>query len=93
MVLLIVSRTGRGNGLELSSELSEFLGYRVLPRTQVTKLLWDYIKTHNLQKESDRRCIVCDERMKTLFKRDEFTMFEMTKYLNQVLCCAEYACS
>ncbi|CAE7682732.1 TRI1 [Symbiodinium microadriaticum] len=76
---------GRGNGLELSAGLQEMLGYRVLPRTQVTKLIWDYIKAHNLQKESDRRYIVCDQRMLKLFQVKEFTMFEMTKFLNQMM--------
>jgi chromatin remodeling complex protein RSC6 len=50
----------------------------------VTKLIWDYIKANNLQKEGDRRVIVCDARMLKVFKIPEFTMFEMTKYVNEV---------
>ena len=49
-----------------------------LPRTAVTKLLWDYIKAHELQNPKNKRNILCDDKLKALFGKDEVAMFEMT---------------
>lgn len=70
--------------VELSPKLSEFLGYSVVPRTEVPKLMWKYIKEKDLQDPSNKRIILCDKKMENLFQRKHFTMFEMTKYLNEV---------
>lgn len=55
-----------------SYALCDFLGVAYdtqLMRSDVTKMIWDYIKAKNLQQESDRRKIGCDEKLQALFKR------------------------
>jgi upstream activation factor subunit UAF30 len=70
--------------VELSERLSEFLGYRIVPRTTVIKLMWKYIKEKDLQDPANRKNILCDAEMERLFGKKEFTMFEMNKYLTPV---------
>lgn len=70
--------------LRLSDALSDFLGQRELPRTQVVKLVWEYIKQHDLQSPADRREIICDDRMRPIFG-DKVTMFSLNKVLSQHL--------
>jgi upstream activation factor subunit UAF30 len=70
--------------VELSEKLREFLGYRVVPRTTVTKLVWKYIKEKDLQDPENRKNILCDAEMERVFEKKQFTMFEMNKYLSQV---------
>lgn len=50
-----------------SDKMAEFLGTDSMPRTQVTKELWKYIKEKELQKPGDRRVIVCDDALNRLF--------------------------
>jgi len=67
----------------VSEELAQFLGQgKEMARTEVVKGLWAYIKEHNLQNPDDKREIILDERMKSLFHCDRFTMFTMNKYVN-----------
>jgi upstream activation factor subunit UAF30 len=68
-----------------SPELAVIVGADMLPRGQVVSKVWDYIRTHNLQKPTDRRVIVADANLKKIFGKDECTMFEMNKYLAQHL--------
>lgn len=75
--------------MQPSPELALLLGgSKPLPRTEVTKLLWDYIKSHNLQNPANKRNILCDAPMKAVMGKDEVTMFEMTgltgKHLSNV---------
>lgn len=68
----------------MSPQLQEFLGEEQMPRTQVVKAVWDYIKLHNLQNPDDRREIICDDAMKPIFG-DKMTMFSMNKILSNHL--------
>ena len=61
-----------------SPELAAVIGATPVPRTQVTKLLWDYIKAHKLQNPANKRNILCDEKLKAVMGKPEVTMFEMT---------------
>lgn len=74
--------------LKPSAELAAVVGPEPLPRTDVTKRLWDYIKAHNLQNPANKRNILCDAKLKAIMGKDEVTMFEMTglvgKHLSQV---------
>jgi len=74
--------------LKPSTELAAVVGPEPLPRTEVTKRLWDYIKAHNLQNPANKRNILCDAKLKAVMGKDEVTMFEMTglvgKHLSQV---------
>jgi len=66
----------------LSAELAAVVKKDILPRPQVTKALWTYIKEHNLQKPNDRRKIVCNEALKFIMDgNEEVTMFTMNKYI------------
>ena len=53
-----------------------------MPRTEVVKKLWEYIKKHNLQNPENKRNIIADEKLKAVFGKDEVTMFEMTKLVS-----------
>ena len=74
--------------LKPSAELAAVVGAEPLPRTEVTKRLWDYIKAHNLQNPANKRNILCDAKLKAVMGKDEVSMFEMTglvgKHLSQV---------
>jgi chromatin remodeling complex protein RSC6 len=68
-----------------SPELAAVIGAQPMPRTEVTKKIWDYIKTNNLQDAANRRMINADAKLRAVFGRDQVSMFEMTKILNQHL--------
>ena len=61
-----------------SPELAVIVGSQPLPRTEVTKRMWDYIKARNLQNPANKRNILCDDALKAVMGKDEVTMFEMT---------------
>ncbi|XP_020705509.1 upstream activation factor subunit spp27 isoform X2 [Dendrobium catenatum] len=75
----------RGGGFtklcSLSPLLQEFVGVPELARTEVVKRLWGYIRENNLQDPSNKRKIICDERLQTLFKVNMIDMFQMNKAL------------
>ncbi|CAG8636747.1 8865_t:CDS:2, partial [Cetraspora pellucida] len=73
--------TGIHKPLVLSPVLSEFLHAEELSRLEVVKRLWAYIKENNLQDPNDKRFIVCDDNLKTIFKQDRIHSFTMNKYL------------
>ena len=64
--------------LKPSPELAAVIGPDPMPRTEVTKRIWDYIKAHNLQNPANKRNILCDAKLKAVMGKDEVTMFEMT---------------
>jgi len=68
-----------------SADLSAVLGANPMPRTEVTKKIWEYIKAHDLQDASNKRMINADEYLRKVFGKDQVSMFEMTKLINQHL--------
>jgi upstream activation factor subunit UAF30 len=63
--------------------LAAVVGKDPLPRTEVTKKIWDYIRTNNLQDPNDKRTIRADAKLKAIFDgKDSVTMFELTKLVN-----------
>ena len=65
-----------------SKELAEVVGSKPLPRTEVVKKLWEYIKKNNLQDDKNRRNINADEKLKPVFGgKKTVSMFEMTRDL------------
>lgn len=68
--------------LTLSSELEEVVGSGPMPRSEVVKKLWEYIKKHDLQNPSNKRNILADDKLKKIFGKGEVTMFEMTKLVS-----------
>ena len=67
---------------QLSPELEAVVGKGPLTRAEVTKKIWDYIKEKNLQNPSNKRNVLADDKLRAVFKKDEVTMFEMTKLVN-----------
>jgi upstream activation factor subunit UAF30 len=69
-----------------SSELAQVVGNSPLPRTEVTKKLWAYIKRKGLQDPKEKRMIIADENLKPVFGgKNKVSMFEMTKLVNKHL--------
>lgn len=72
--------------LNPSKELAEIIGANALPRTEVMKKMWNYIKKHNLQDAKNRRAINADDKLKAVFGgKKQVTMFEMTKLVSNHL--------
>ncbi len=66
------------------SDLSAVIGNKAMPRTQVTKKLWEYIKSHKLQDKKKRIMINADDKLKRVFGgKKQVTMFEMTKLVSR----------
>ena len=72
--------------LQASEALQKVVGTKAIPRTQVVKKLWDYIKKHNLQDKKNRRNINADATLKPVFGgKATVSMFEMTKLISKHL--------
>ena len=66
-----------------SAALAAVIGSKPLPRTDVTKKVWDYIKKHKLQDSVNRRNINADDALKAVFNgKKTVSMFEMTKLIS-----------
>jgi len=80
---------GRGAALRkpvnVSPELAKIVGSSKLPRTEITKQLWVYIKKKKLQNPDNMREILAknDPAFRELFGKDKFTMFEMAKLVQK----------
>jgi len=69
-----------------SAALGAVVGSKAMPRTEVTKKLWAYIKRKGLQDKKNRRNINADAKLKVVFHgRSTVNMFEMTKLVNREL--------
>lgn len=68
-----------------SGDLAQIVGSKALPRTEVTKKLWAYIKKNSLQDKVERRNIHADDKLKPIFGKKTVNMFEMTKLVNKHL--------
>jgi len=67
-----------------SPTLAEVVGSKPLPRTEVIKKIWDYIKKNGLQDSKNRRMINADGKLKTLFDgKDRISMFELAKVVSK----------
>jgi upstream activation factor subunit UAF30 len=69
-----------------SAELAEVIGSKPVPRTEVTKKLWAYIKKNGLQDSKNRRMIKADDALRPVFGgKQTVNMFEMTKLVGKHL--------
>ena len=69
--------------MQPDAQLSAVVGEKPMPRTEVTKKIWDYIKKNNLQDSKNKRMINADEKLKAVFNgKRQVSMFEMTKLVN-----------
>ena len=72
--------------MTLSAELEAVIGSGPLPRSEVVKKLWAYIKAKDLQNPANKRNILADDKLKAVFGgKGEVTMFEMTKLVSKHL--------
>jgi len=69
-----------------SSELAAVVGNKPIPRTEVVKKLWAYIRKNNLQDAKERRQINTDDKLKAVFGgKKQVSMFDMNKFLSKHL--------
>ncbi len=68
-----------------SPALASVIGDKPVPRTEVTKKVWDYIKKHGLQDATKRTMINADSKLREIFKKGQVSMFEMTRLINNHL--------
>ena len=69
-----------------SAQLATVVGTSALPRTEVVKKMWDYIKKNNLQDKTNKRMINSDSKLAPIFEgKSQISMFDMSKYLSKHL--------
>lgn len=81
---------GGGKGLSApvqpSADLAPIVGNEPIPRSEVTKRVWDYVKKNGLQDQTNKRMINADDKLKIVFGgKDQVSMFEMTALVNKHL--------
>ena len=81
------AKTGGAGGfmkpMQPDEALAAVVGSQPLPRTEVTKKIWEYIRKHNLQDPNDKRSIRADDKLRPIFGgKSSVSMFEMTKLVN-----------
>ena len=70
--------------LNPSAELAAVVGAAPLPRTEIVKKMWDYIKKNGLQDKTNKRMINADAKLTVIFDgKKQITMFEMSKYISK----------
>jgi upstream activation factor subunit UAF30 len=70
--------------MQPDAALAEVVGSKPIPRTEITKQLWKYIKKHSLQDKVNRRNINADDKLKVVFAgKKTVSMFEMTKLVSK----------
>ena len=69
-----------------NEKLASVVGAKPMPRTELTKKIWEYIKKNNLQDKKDKKQINADDKLKAVFGgKKQVSMFEMTKLVSQNL--------
>jgi chromatin remodeling complex protein RSC6 len=71
--------------MQPSEHLAKIVGTEPLPRTEVTKKIWAYIKKHKLQNPKNKREILADDKLQPIFGSKKLDMFKMTKAVSQHL--------
>jgi upstream activation factor subunit UAF30 len=69
--------------LNASPVLAEVIGSKPLPRTEIVKKIWEYIKKNKLQDSKNKRNINADSKLRPLFGKDQISMFELAKVVNK----------
>ncbi|XP_020265353.1 uncharacterized protein LOC109840929 [Asparagus officinalis] len=81
----VAKRRGGPGGLSkvcgVSPELQAIVGEPAMPRTQIVKQLWAYIRKNNLQDPNNKRKIICNDELRLVFETDSTDMFKMNKLL------------
>ena len=69
-----------------SADLAPIVGSNPIPRSEVTKRVWDYIKANGLQDQQNKRMINADDKLRKIFAgKNQVSMFEMTALVNKHL--------
>ena len=69
--------------LNVSPVLAEVIGNKPMPRTEIVKKIWDYIRKNDLQDKNNKRMINADEKLKPVFGgKNQISMFELAKLVN-----------
>ena len=68
-----------------SAALAAVIGDKAMPRTEVTKKVWEYIKKNGLQDKAKKTMINADAKLKEIFNKAQVSMFEMTKLISSHL--------
>lgn len=68
--------------LNVSPALQAVVGTKPMPRTEIVKKMWDYIKANGLQDQKNKRMINADDKLKPLFGKGQVSMFELAKVIN-----------
>ena len=65
-----------------NAKLAAVIGDKASPRTEIVKKIWDYIKKNSLQDKKNKRMINADAKLKPLFGKDQVSMFDLAKIVN-----------
>lgn len=68
--------------LQPNAKLAEVIGNKPMPRTEIVKKVWDHIKKNSLQDKNNKRMINADAKLRGLFGKDQISMFELAKIVN-----------
>ena len=68
--------------LQPDETLAAVVGSKPLPRTEIVKKVWDHIKKNNMQDKDNRRMINADAKTRPLFGKDQISMFDLAKIVN-----------
>ena len=68
-----------------SAALAAIVGAKALPRTEITRKVWEYIKKNSLQDKVEKRMINADAKLKEVLGKAQVSMFEMTKIISSHL--------
>ena len=78
-----MANTALTKPMQLSEDLEAVVGKGPMPRSEVVKQIWVYIKKHDLQNPKNKRNILADDKLKKVFDgKSEVSMFEMTKLVS-----------
>jgi upstream activation factor subunit UAF30 len=80
------SNLGLAKEVTPSADLAPIVGSKPMPRTEITKKVWDYIKANKLQDATNKRMINADDKLKVIFGgKKQVSMFEMTALVSKHL--------
>jgi upstream activation factor subunit UAF30 len=71
--------------MQPSEELAKIVGSEPLPRSEITKKVWEHIKKNHLQNPDNKREILADDKLQPIFGGTKLDMFQMTKAINKHL--------
>jgi len=78
-------KTGKGLSTPVQPDkvLGAIVGMKAIPRTEIVKKLWDYIKAEKLQDAKDKRTILADEKLKPLFGANKLNMMKLAGCISE----------